>query len=105
MTFEETIAKSEELDRALAASVKEISMADIGGSRQLGSELGGLFADVRKVVAEAKTGIAAAAAELMTEVRGLKQVETAIRAETQSVREMKTSLLGNAIEGENEGQG
>lgn len=101
MTFDETIAKSAELDAALARSV-EMTMAELGATKLMG-ELGSMFDDVRKTMEQAKLGIAAAASELMTEVKDLKVVETAIRAETASVREFKTKLLGNAIAGENEG--
>lgn len=75
----------------------------IGGKKLVG-ELGGLFADIKAAVAEAKTGIAGAAAELMSEVKELKHVETAIREETKSVRDFKAGLLGNAIGGENQGE-
>jgi hypothetical protein len=102
VTFDETIAKSVELDRHLAKSV-ENPMADLGATKLMG-ELGGLFEDVRKTLEEAKLGIAGAASELMSEVKDLKVVETALRAETKSVRDFKTKLLGNAIAGENEGQ-
>jgi hypothetical protein len=77
-------------------------MPEIGGKKMVG-ELGLMLGDIRKVLDEAKTGIAAAASELMTEVKELKHVETAIRSETTSVREFKTQLLGNATKGENQG--
>jgi hypothetical protein len=99
VTFEETIAKSDELDRHLAESVEK-TMAEIGATKLVG-EIGGLFEDIRKTLAEAKIGIAAAASELMTEVKDLKVVETAIRGETESVRKFKTNMLGNAVAGEN----
>lgn len=100
MTFEETIAKSVELDRHLAVSVEK-TMAEIGGTTKLAGELGGIFDEVRKAVADAKLGISGAASELMTEVRGLKVVESAIRKETDGVRQFKVQLLGNAAGGEN----
>lgn len=77
-------------------------MPEIAGSTQLIGDLGGLFDDIRRAVADAKTGIAGAASELMTEVRDLKHVETAIRAETKSVRDFKVKLLGNATGGESQ---
>lgn len=102
MTFEETIAKSEELDRALRRPL-EVSMPEISGGNQLIGDLGTLFADLRKTVEEAKIGIAGAASELVDEVKGLKNIETALRGETQSVRDFKTKVLGNATGGENQG--
>lgn len=101
MTFEETIAKSEELDRALRRPL-EVSMPEISGGNQLIGDLGTLFADLRKTVEEAKLGIAGAASELVEEVKGLKSIETAIRGETKSVRDFKTQILGNATGGENQ---
>ncbi len=103
MTLDEAIAASVALDRLLASPLKDGTMPeDLGGKRLVG-ELGAMFDDVRKAVAEAKQGIAAAGAELMTEVQGLKTVETAIRSETDSVRAFKVKLLGNATGGENQG--
>lgn len=102
MTFEETIAKSEELDRALRRPL-EVSMPEISGGNQLVGDLGTLFEELRKTVADAKMGIAGAASELVEEVKGLKSVETAIRGETKSVRDFKTQILGNATGGENQG--
>jgi hypothetical protein len=102
VTFEETIAKSEELDRALRRPL-EVSMPEISGGNQLIGDLGTLFADLRKTVEEAKLGIAGAASELVDEVKGLKNIETALRGETQSVRDFKTKVLGNATGGENQG--
>lgn len=99
MTFEETIAKSVELDRHLAESVEK-TMAGFGTDKLVG-ELGGLFQNIQKTLDEAKTGISAAASELMLEVKGLNVVETAIRKETESVRKFKVGLLGNAAGGEN----
>jgi hypothetical protein len=100
VTFDETIAKSVELDRHLAQAAEK-TMAEIGGSSKLIGDLGGLFGDIRKAVEDAKAGIAGAASELMVEVKDLKHVETAIRTETESVRQFKTKLLGNATGGEN----
>lgn len=101
MTFAETIAKSEALDRALSRPLEE-RMPEISGGNQLIGDLGTLFADLRKTVDEAKLGIAGAASELVDEVKGLKTIETAIRGETKSVREFKTKILGNATGGENQ---
>jgi hypothetical protein len=101
VTFAATIAKSQKLDRALERALKEVGMAEIGGKKLVG-EIGSIFDDVRKAVEQAKLGISGAASELMTEVRDLKHVETAIRAETASVREFKASVLGNAVGGENQ---
>ena len=101
MTLDETIAKSVELDRALSRPL-EVSMPEIGGSGKLIGDLGTLFADLRKTVDDAKIGIAGAASELVEEVKGLKNIETAIRTETKSVRDFKTQVLGNATGGENQ---
>ena len=100
MNFEETIAKSAELDRHLKDAAEK-TMAEIGGTTKLMGELGGIFAGIRKAMDEAKLGIAGAASELMTEVKDLKVVEVAIRKETDSVRQFKVELLGNAAGGEN----
>jgi len=76
-------------------------MAEIGGKKLVG-ELGGILGQVRKAAEDARLGIAGAASELMAEVGNLKQVEKAIRSETASVREFATSVLGNAVAGEND---
>lgn len=73
---------------------------EIGGSKLVG-DLGGIFAQMKKAVAEAQLGVAAAATELVAEVQGLKGVEKAIRAETATVRDFTASVLGNAVGGEN----
>lgn len=100
MTFEDTISKSQQLDRALARPLGEGAMAqEIGGKRLVG-DLGGIFGQMRKAVEEARLGVAGAASELMTEVQGLKNVEKAIRSETATVREFTASVLGNAVGGE-----
>jgi hypothetical protein len=95
------MAKSRELDRALARA-KDDLMPEIGGKRMAG-EIGGMLRNVRAMIDEAKLGITGAVTELMTEVSELKHVEMAIREETASVREMKTSILGNAVAGESSG--
>lgn len=77
-------------------------MPEISGGNKLVGDLGALFADLRKTVEEAKIGIAGAASELVEEVKGLKNVETALRGETQSVRQFKAQILGNATGGENQ---
>lgn len=74
---------------------------DLGGKRLVG-ELGGMFDQVRKAVADAKLGVAAAVSECITEVEGIKQVEKAIREETAAIRTFKSDMLGNAIGGENQ---
>jgi head-tail adaptor len=104
VNFNETIAKSVELDRHLAQSVEK-TMAEIGGSTKMLGEIGSLFADVRKAMEDAKLGIAGAASELMVEVKGLEHIQTAIRSETESVRKFKVQLLGNATGGENTPEG
>lgn len=73
---------------------------DIGGKSMVG-EISGMFDSIKKAMNDAKMGIAAAGAELMTEVNEMKAIEGAIRSETASVREFKTRMLGNAIGGEN----
>lgn len=103
MTFADTIAKSQQLDRALTRAVKDGAMPEELGGKRLVGDLTGMFDDIRRAVAEAKQGVAAAGSELMEEVRGIKSIETAIRSETASVREFKTKMLGNAVAGENEG--
>lgn len=101
LTFADTIAKSRRLEQVLAEPLKDKTMADIGAKKMIG-EIGGLLEGVRKVVDDAKIGLTGAASELMIEVKGLKAVETLIRTETASVRQMKTDLLGNAVDGENQ---
>lgn len=100
-TISETIAKSIELDQLLASPLRDGTMPEIGGKKLVG-ELGGLFADIRATLAEAKLGIVGAASELMAEVRDLKHVEKAIRSETTSVQQFRTQILGNATLGDNE---
>ena len=104
MTLDETLAKSVELDRALSRPL-EFSMPEISGGNQLIGDLGTLFDDLRKTVADAKIGIAGAASELVEEVKGLKNIETALRTETKSVRDFKTKVLGNGTGGENQDGG
>lgn len=91
------MAKSRKLDRLLVTP-----MPDATGGKKMVGEIGGMLASVRKVMEEAKLGIEGAVSELMTEVKDLKHIEVAIRDETKSVREMKTSILGNAVGGENQ---
>lgn len=102
MSLDETLAKSAALDRLLASPLKDGTMPEIGGGGKMIGEIEGLFDDIRRAVEEAKLGIAGAGAELMTEVRGMKAIETKIRAETKSVTDFKTRLLGNATAGENQ---
>lgn len=99
MTIDDTLAASRRLDRLLAGERID-KMPEIGGSK-LAGEIGGMLADVRRTIDDAKLGIAGALSEFTEEVRGLKNVEVAIRAETQVVRELSTSILGNATGGEN----
>lgn len=99
MSVDETLAASRRLDRLLAGERTD-KMPGIGGSKIVG-EIGGLVADVQKILAEAKLGIAGALAEFTTEVSDLRNVEVAIRAEAKAVRDLKTSILGNATGGEN----
>jgi hypothetical protein len=104
VTFEETIAKSEALDRALSRPL-EIRMPEIAGSTKIVGDLTSMFSDLRRdimaAVTDAKTDVAAAGAELVEEVKGLKVMATALRAETKNVRDFKTQILGNATGGEN----
>lgn len=80
-------------------------MPEIGGSGKMVGELAAMFeglrTDLKKVVDEAKLDVAAAGAELVEEVRGLKAMAPALRAETKAVRDFKTQILGNATGGEN----
>lgn len=80
-------------------------MPEIGGSTQIVGDLTTMFADLRRdlkaAVDAAKLEVAAAGSELVEEVKGLKVMATAIRAETKGVRDFKTSILGNATAGEN----
>jgi hypothetical protein len=102
VNFDETIRKSYELDKVLASPLQNgAKMAEIGGKKLVG-ELGGIFDQIRKVVEEAKLGVAAAASELMVEAQGVKAIETAIRSETKAVRDFKAQVLGNALGGENQ---
>lgn len=102
MSLDETMAASRRLDRVLSGERTD-KMPEIGGSRMVG-EIGGMLADVRKTIDAAKLGIAGALTELTDEVGQLKNVEAAIRSEAKAVRDMKTSILGNATGGENSGQ-
>ena len=100
MTLDETLAKSVELDRALSRPL-EFSMPEIGGTTKFTGELGSMFDGIRKAMDDAKMGIAGAASELVEEVKGLNVIETALRKETDGVRQFKVKLLGNAAGGEN----
>lgn len=102
MSLGDTLAASRRLDRLLSGERND-AMPGVGGSRMVG-EIGGLLGDVQKILSDAKLGIAGALAELTDEVRDLKNVEVAIRAEAKAVRDMKTSILGNATGGENEAE-
>jgi hypothetical protein len=102
VTFAETLAKSQELDRILAAPLKDGRMPQEIGGKKLAGELGAMFAQIKQVVDDAKLGVAGAASELMEEVRGIKAIEQAVRAETAAVRQFKAQMLGdNALAGEN----
>jgi hypothetical protein len=70
-------------------------MPELGG-KKLAGEFGGLLAGVRKLVDEAKLGIAAAITELTSEIQSGKEVERAIRAEAQVVRDAFAEVLGNS---------
>lgn len=65
------------------------------GGKKLAGEFGGMLADVRKMIDEAKIGIAGAITELVTEVKAGKQVERAIRDEAATVRKAFGEMLGN----------
>ena len=69
-------------------------MPEVGG-RRLAGEFGSMIADVRKLVDEAKLGLAAAVTEFATEIKAGKEVERALRAEARAVREAFGSVLGN----------
>lgn len=77
-------------------------MPEIGGTK-LAGEIGDMLAGVRRTIEAAKIGIAGALTELTDEVGQLKNVEVVIRSEAKAVRDLKTSLLGNATGGENSG--
>jgi hypothetical protein len=103
VTFAETLAKSQELDRVLAAPLKDGRMPQEIGGKRLAGELGAMFSQIQQVVDKAKLGVAAAASELMEEVRGVEAIEKAVRSETAAVRAFKAQMLGdNALAGENE---
>lgn len=95
------IARTELIVTARLMKERGLGVAEIGGKKMVG-ELGQMFDDIRKAVEAAKLGIVGAAAELMTEVKDMKPIETAIRSEAKSVRDFKTQLLGNAVAGENQ---
>lgn len=103
MTFAETLAKSQELDRVLAAPLKDVMMPQEIGGKRLAGRLGAMFDQVKQVIDQVELGVVAAAAELMEEAKGAKAIEVAIRAETAAVRAFKAKMLGdNALAGENE---
>lgn len=81
--------------RRILDEVEAAAMPEIGGKR-LAGELGGMLADVRKMVDEAKLGLAGAVTELVTEIKSGKEVERAIRAEAAEVRKAFGEVLGNA---------
>lgn len=95
------IARTELIVIALQMRERGLILAEIGGKKMVG-ELGSMFENIKKAVESAKLGIVGAGAELMTEVKGMNAIESAIRAETQSVRDFKTQMLGNALGGENQ---
>lgn len=95
------IARTELIVTARRMKERGLVVAEIGGKKMVG-ELGSMFENIKKAVDSAKLGIVGAGAELMTEVKGMNAIEHAIRAETQSVRDFKTQMLGNAIAGENQ---
>lgn len=74
-------------------------MPELGG-KKLAGDIGGMLADVRRSIESAKAGLAGAVTEMIEEVEGLKHVEAAVREETKAIRDMKTSILGNAVGGE-----
>lgn len=80
-------------------------MPEIGGSSKIVGDLGSMISDLRRdlksAVDEAKLEFAAAGSELVEEVKGLKVMASALRAETKIVRSLKAEVLGNATDGEN----
>ncbi len=78
-------------------------MPDLGGKSLVG-EVGGMLGDLRKAVEGAKAGLMGAVTEFIQEVEGLKHVEAAVRSETKEIRDLKTSILGNAVGGEGQGE-
>lgn len=93
MTFEETIAASKRLDGFLKQAKDEI-MPEIGG-KKLAGQFGDLLASLRKASEDAKTELAAAGAEFVTEVANVKKVTKTIRDETAEVRKAFGEILGN----------
>lgn len=102
-SFEDTIAKSKELDRFLAAE-GDSKMSNIGG--KFAGRLSDVMTGIQKAMDDVHKDITDAAVELHTEVAKGKHAAKAIRAEAAKVRTAMTEIMGNATEGENvEGDG
>ena len=97
MTFEETIAKSEELDKFLKEGAKEI-MPITDGQPLL--SISDLVADVRAAKDEFRAGIARQLTAMAQDIRANGEVAVKkIKSERLAVRAELQGLLGNEIVG------
>jgi len=91
--------EGERLDRFLSGAIDELktkgTMPEVGG-KKLAGDFGSMLSDVRKMIDEAKLGLAGAVTELTTEIKTSKLVEKALREETAAVRKAFGEMLGNA---------
>lgn len=96
MTFDETIAKSVELDRVLEKAVENLKMPITDGEPLLSMK--DLLADIRAAKNEFRTGIQKELAGMAADVRanGALAIDK-VRVERKAVRDEFTELLGNEI--------
>jgi hypothetical protein len=95
VTLEDTIEASRRLDRHLTQA-RDQTMPEIGG-RKFAGDFSGLLGSAKAALATAQTEIAAAAAELVTEIQsGHRASVKALQDETAAVRKGYAELLGNA---------
>lgn len=96
MTFEETISKSQQLDRALAQTIKDIGMPITDGEPLL--SMSDLIADIRKAKNEFRTNIQTELAGMASDIRANGAVAVGkVREERRTIRDEFTGLLGNEI--------
>jgi hypothetical protein len=95
VTFEETIAKSSELDRFLQKGAKEL-MPITDGEPIL--SISDLVAEVRKAKNEFRTGIQKELQGMANDIRANGEVAIhKVRGERKAIRDEMTGLLGNEI--------
>lgn len=96
MTFDETIAKSVELDRVLEKAVENLKMPITDGEPLL--SISDLVADIKAAKNEMRNGINVQLKGMAADIRANGQIAVRkIAEERKAVRDEMTGLLGNEI--------